>query len=186
MGSSVELQLLGVLRALTRTFAGLIKRELYTEIESLSWRSFLQAALLVKCKNTVNMWDRKSRHCNSLRFWEILTLLWEGNWLTSSKSGYWTSEVTSCVIWCRKRVVPVKGGSIHISNLIVLKVRSTKPRYSISSNDLAENEGDFHILAFQPATAFFTDKPNNVIESINWWRQIPELLPAFHGRTVSC
>lgn len=52
----------------------------------------------------------------------------------------------------------------HISNLIFLKVRTKKPHYSISSNDLAENEGDFHILAFQHVTEFFTDKPNNMIE----------------------
>lgn len=67
----------------------------------------------------------------------------------------------------------MKGGSIHISNLIVLKIRRTKPLYSISSKDLAENEGDFHILAFQVNffpflnfTDFFTDKPNNMIETV--------------------
>lgn len=57
----------------------------------------------------------------------------------------------------------MKGGSIHTSNIIVLKVRRTKPRYSVSSGDLAENEVDFHILAFQHASEFFTDKPNNII-----------------------
>lgn len=128
---------------------------------------------LWSCKNTVNTWNWKNRHSNLLKFWEMLTLLWEGNWLTSSKSSYWKSTITSCGIWCRKGVVPVKGGSIHISNLIVLKIRRTKPLYSISSKDLAENEGDFHILAFQVNffpflnfTEFFTDKPNNMIETV--------------------
>lgn len=33
----------------------------------------------------------------------------------------------------------------------------------MSSNDMAENEGDFHVLAFQHAIEFFTDKSNNMI-----------------------
>lgn len=60
----------------------------------------------------------------------------------------------------------MKGESIHISNFIVLKVRRTKPHDSVSSNDPAENEGNFHIFAFQCATDFFTDKPNNMIARV--------------------
>lgn len=47
----------------------------------------------------------------------------------------------------------MKDWGIRISDLIALKVRRTKLHFSVSSNVLAENESDFHILlAFQHAS----------------------------------
>lgn len=56
--------------------------------------------------------------------------------------------------WCGKGIGPAKDGNICISDLIALKVTRIKPQFFVPSNVLAENENDFHILAFPHADEF--------------------------------
>lgn len=67
-------------------------------------------------------------------------------------------------------LVCAKDGSICISDLIALKVRRTKPHFSVSSNVLAENKSDFHIiLAFQCASEFcYRQAKEYDNESVKW------------------
>ena len=81
-----------------------------------------------------------------------------------SRSGYWTHAVISHVFWCRKGVVPVKDGCICISDLIALKVRRTKPHFSVSSNVLAENGLIFTFFLLSSVLVnFVMSKPKNMM-----------------------
>lgn len=64
----------------------------------------------------------------------------------------------------------MKDGDIHIPDFIALKVKRTKPHFSVSSNVLAENKSDFHILlAFQYASEFcYRQAKKHGDEGVNW------------------
>lgn len=73
------------------------------------------------------------------------------------------------MFWCGNQIVPAKDGSTCISDLIALKVARIKLHFFVPSNVLAENENNFHILAFPHADEFcYKQAKEYDNKSVNW------------------